>query len=108
MAKHKISILHISDLHFGNSQHDHSLDGLAINIANDLRDNNNPIDKIIVSGDIVDGKIADKEREYEKAGEFFNSLEEKLNQKFKTTIGKKGGVVDLFLGCENPLINNAG
>ncbi len=77
MKEQKISILHISDLHFGNSKYDERLDSLAIKIGNDLKKNNNPIAKIIVTGDIVDGASKNKKNEYEKAITFFNALKEK-------------------------------
>ena len=93
MKEQKISILHISDLHFGNSKHDQNLDSLVINICNDLKNNNSPIDKIIVTGDIVDGKSINKDKEYNKTKKFFNNLKQKLNEKFNSAITENDFII---------------
>ena len=81
MREQKISILHISDLHFGNSKYDDNVETLAIKICNDLKKNNNPIEKIIVTGDIIDGKGHDKKKKYNEAKKFFKKFKRKTKSK---------------------------
>lgn len=79
----KLSCLHISDLHIGDSKYDEDLQRLSIQVTSDLKDKNKSIDAIIVSGDIFDGK-SKNDKIVDDAVSFFKDLMHKLNETFNS------------------------
>jgi len=74
----KISILHISDLHFGKSR-TKSVDDFYSTITNDLKQKGINVDVVICTGDIIDGKVQDKDAAFERAIGFFENLMRRIN-----------------------------
>lgn len=52
----KLSILHISDIHIGNTFLHESVEDIAIRTVDDIIDNSNVVDCVVVTGDIFTGK----------------------------------------------------
>lgn len=74
----KLNLLHISDLHIGNTHYDNPID-IAIHIIDALENHNKKdIDCIVISGDIFDGKISNGIDKKKCALDFLNYLKKEL------------------------------
>lgn len=74
----KLSVLHISDIHIGNTYYKDPKD-IAIRIIEALETHNKEkIGCVVVSGDIFDGKAHDFDKRREHALEFLNYLKDEL------------------------------
>lgn len=75
----KLSILHISDIHIGNTHYEKPID-IAIQIIDALENHNKKdIDCVVISGDIFDGKITNGIDRKKYAIEFLTYLECELS-----------------------------
>lgn len=75
----KLSVLHISDVHIGNTHYDNPVD-IAIQIIDALENHNKKeIDCIVISGDIFDGKTTNGIDRKKYAIDFMNYLKQELS-----------------------------
>lgn len=85
----KISCLHLSDIHIGKSN-SKSVDDFYSTICRDLKANNQKINIVICTGDLLFGKTSSKSPLVKRVVDFFENLMDRINKE------------DLF--CDNPLI----
>jgi len=76
----KLSVLHISDSHIGDTILTYSVEEIAMRIAGDIGNHSKKIDCVVVTGDIFDGKHG---YDIETAVSFFKKLRERLNKEIK-------------------------
>lgn len=79
----KLSLLHISDIHIGNTFPGETIEEIAFRTVDDISDNSRRIDCIVVTGDIFEGKI---NFDINQAVLFFETLRDRLNKKMKLNI----------------------
>ena len=77
----KLSVLHISDSHIGNTIPTYSVEEIAMRIAGDIGNHSKKIDCVVVTGDIFEGK--DNNYDIETAVSFFKKLQERLNKEME-------------------------
>lgn len=87
----QLRILHISDLHIGNCFTNNHED-LAISILEPLEQKNKYIDKVVVTGDIFDGKYY-SEKNRSMALSFFNFLRKELKKNKTDSLTKSDFII---------------
>ena len=106
----KTHILHISDLHFGethafkNQNGKNDTEQLATHITRDLKQNNFQPQCVVVSGDLTEKATSE---EFDEAEKFLRSLSKKLNLEIKNFIFTPGNHdVDWTKTEQNTLLRN--
>lgn len=83
----KLSILHISDIHIGNTFSNETIEDIAIRSVDDIKDNlkddSHQLDCIVVTGDIFDGNV---DRDIDQAILFFETLRDRINKRMNLNL----------------------
>jgi 3',5'-cyclic AMP phosphodiesterase CpdA len=81
-----LSVLHLSDIHIGNTFRDESIEDIAIRTVDDIKKHVSAIDCIIVTGDIFEGSVS---HDIYKAKSFFEILLKRLNKGIAPNLRKE-------------------